>query len=187
MNLDLPTPAIHRNYKGESYFEHSTLFDYLNNLCEILEANMLSHENSYLVKDLLAAPDFNKRWQVTPNNPNNPRSKNEYKGIYAFASVMDAKVNFMYVGISQTIRRRFYKHTLRNRKNEASWAYLMAKHHHPDLSISDRQLKIPDYQRQNIHPIRFSFCLIDDNMLMHIAEVYCANRLRSHWNTFETH
>ena len=176
-----------QNYKGEKYFEPETLIHYLDNVCEALIANFQTNNKSYFVKDIIEANSFNNLWDESPNNFDNKHSKNEYKGIYAFADVVNGEVDFLYVGISQTIRRRFGKHTTRNRKNEASWAYLMIKHHFLELSIAERQLKIPEYQQKIIYPIKFSFCLINDNMLMHIAEVYCANKLKAQWNTFETH
>jgi GIY-YIG catalytic domain len=159
----------------------------LDGICETLITNFRTRDKSYFVKDILQAKSFNSLWDVPPNNFDNKHSKNEYKGIYAFASVEKNEVDFLYIGISQTIKRRFGKHTTRNRKNEASWAYLMIKHDFSDLSIPDRQLKIPEYQQKIIYPVKFTFCLVNDNMLMHIAEVYCANKLKAEWNTFETH
>jgi hypothetical protein len=38
-----------------------------------------------------------------------------------------------------------------------------------------------------IHPCVFTFVTIPDNMPMHLAEVYCANQLQCHWNSFRTH
>lgn len=46
---------------------------------------------------------------------------------------------------------------------------------------------IPLVQKNYIYPCRFTFVLIPDNMLMHIAEVYCVNKLKAEWNSFETH
>lgn len=46
---------------------------------------------------------------------------------------------------------------------------------------------IPIVQKKYIFLCRFTFVLIPDNMLMHIAEVYCVNKLKAKWNSFETH
>ena len=176
------------NYKGEKFFETSKLISYLDEISAQLVANFKSDINSHFVNHILDTNSFNSLWNDCPNNLENKHSKNEYKGIYAFANVdRNGQVDILYIGISQTIRRRFYKHTTRDRKNEASWAYLMIKHQHPELSILDRQLKIREYQEKIMYPIKFTFILINDNMLMHIAEVYCANKLKAEWNTFETH
>jgi len=117
----------------------------------------------------------------------NNDSKNEFKGLYAFANVKNGVVDFQYIGISQTIRRRFNAHVRRTTRPEASWAYLMIKKDFPNLNKEERELKIPEYQKKIIYPQNFTFVLIDDNMLMHIAEVFCVNNLKSYWNSFETH
>ncbi|MES2006328.1 MAG: GIY-YIG nuclease family protein [Bacteroidota bacterium] len=189
MKVKTPKQPRPHNYKKEKYFDTASLITYLDEVCATLITNFLTPGRNHLVKDLMNVKDrdFNALWHAAHNNEENKHSKNEFKGIYAFATVDRNDVDFHYIGISQTIRRRFGKHTLKKRKNEASWAYLMAKHHHPDLSNEDRQLKIPEYQQKYIHPVRFTFCQVDDHMLMHIAEVYCANKLRAEWNTFETH
>lgn len=179
------------NYKREKYFDTSKeLLNELNKICNTLLANLNSDSDSHKVSDInKRTKPFNDLFRNTkPNNPNgNKYSKKEFKGIYAFAEVKNNKVDFMYLGISQTIRRRFGGHTRGKTKLDASWAYLMIKHKHPNLSIIGREKKIPDYQKNDIYPLRFTFCPIDDNMLMHIAEVYCVNKLKAFWNTFETH
>ena len=133
--------------------------------------------------------EFKEFWKhILINNPNgNKFSKNEYKGIYAFAEYSNGKTRVLYVGISQTMRRRFFKHTKEKGKEGATWAYAMLKWHHPQLSKEDRILMIPEIQNSLIKNCRFTFIPIESNMMIHLAEVYCANKLRAHWNSFETH
>ena len=148
---------------------------------------MTTNHKHQVVSDIINAKSFNQIWDVEPNKHDNKYSRNEFKGLYAFAAVNRNKVDFRYIGISQTIRRRFAGHVKRKTRQEATWAYLMAKCDFPDLDISNREEKIPIYQREIIYPLKFTFHTIDDNMLMHMAEVYCVNKLKAYWNTFETH
>ncbi len=178
-----------QNYKGEKYFDTSTkLLTDLDSICETLVKNLKTKGKSYTAEEIVNADSFNDLWQVTPNKHDNKHSTKEFKGVYAFATVDNNKIDFRYVGISQTIRRRFSGHTKRTTRNDATWAYLMIKREHPELkSTQEREKKIPEYQKKIILPLRFTFCPVDDNMLLHIAEVYCVNKLNAYWNSFETH
>lgn len=177
-----------QNYKGENYFDTSVkLLTELDIICNNLTDNIKKEGQSYIAADIVSAKSFNDLWQVLPNKYDNKYSRNEYKGIYAFATVVKNKVEFQYIGISQTIKRRFSAHTKRTTRQEASWTYLMIKRDFPNLSLEQREKKIPEYQKKYIHPLRFTFCLVDDNMILHIAEVYCVNKLKAYWNSFETH
>ena len=176
------------NYKGEKYFDTSSkLLTELDTICDTLVKNLKTKGKSYTAEEIVNADSFNKLWQETPNKHDNKYSKNEFKGVYAFATVDKGKIDFKYIGISQTTRRRFGAHTKRTTRPEASWAYLMIKHDYPKLTLEQREKKIPEYQKKIIYPLRFTFCPVDDNMLLHIAEVYCVNKLKAHWNSFETH
>jgi hypothetical protein len=178
------------NYKGEKYLDLAApLFARLEALCEELISRLKSPQKSYPVADILKIKprNFSSLWEHLPNTPDKKNSKNEFKGLYAFAVVEGDAVDFRYIGISQRTRARFTDHTKRNKSKDASWAYLMVKHAFPDLNRAAREALIADFQQEWIHPLRFTFCPIDDNMLMHLAEVYCVNRLRAKWNSFETH
>lgn len=180
------TKTIH-NYKEEKYFDTSVkLLNELDVICQILIDNLKNNERSYIAEDIVNAK-FNDLWPYKPNKYDNKYSKKEFKGVYAFAVVDKNKINFKYIGISQTIRRRFSAHTKRTTRQEASWAYLMIKHDFPKLTLQQREKKIPEYQKKFIYPLKFTFCPVDDNMLLHIAEVYCVNKLKAYWNSFETH
>ena len=178
------------NYKGEKYLDLSgPLFTRLDALCEELISSLKTDQKSYAVADIIKTKpkDFNGLWEHLPNAPDKKSSKKEYKGLYAFAVVDGEQVDFMYIGISQRTRGRFTDHTKRRKSKDASWAYMMVKHAFPDLDRAAREARIADYQKELIHPLRFTFCPIDDNMLLHLAEVYCVNRLRVKWNSFQTH
>ena len=178
-----------KNYKDEKYFNTTiNLLAELDKIAETLVQNFKTEGKSYPVQEILEAKSFEKLWQVQPNNHTNRNAKKEYRGVYAFATVDKDNINFEYIGISQTTKRRFKSHTKRTTSGESSWAYLMIKHENPNLTTRElRTEKIKEYQQKRIHPLRFTFCPVDDNMLLHIAEVYCVNKLKSHWNSFETH
>jgi len=64
----------------------------------------------------------------------------------------------------------------------------MIKHELTDVETRElRELRIADFQKEHIHPLRFTFLPIEDNMLLHMAEAYCVNKLKVKWNSFETH
>jgi hypothetical protein len=176
------------NYKGEKYFEtYAKLLSDLDKICETLINNLKTKGKSYTVQEIINAKSFNELWQETPNKHDNKYSKKEFKGVYAFATVEGNKIDFKYIGISQTTRRRFSAHTRRTTRQEATWAYIMIKKDFPNLDLKQREKKITEYQKKIIYPFRFTFCPVDDNMLLHIAEVYCVNKLKAYWNSFETH
>lgn len=178
---------ITTNYKGEKFhLDGMKLFKELDSICQSLKDNFKKSGKFHSVKSIMDS-SFNELWDLKPNNEDNKWSKNEFKGIYAFVQIKNGKVEFKYIGISQRIRNRFWEHTKRKRKSDASWAYLMSKEFNPGFSKLVAENKIPFYQKKHIHPLYFTFVPIDDNMLLHIAEVYCVNKLRSYWNTFETH
>lgn len=180
------------NYKKEAYLETSSeLFTTLEEISETLLNNLRNEKKSYPVEDLIRikySSEFNELWEYLPNISDKKNSKNEFKGLYVFAHVENDAVDCMYIGISQRTRARFKDHTKRNKSKDASWAYLMIKHEISDLTTREtRESKITDYQKKYIHPLRFTFYPIEDNMLLHIAEVYCVNKLKAKWNSFETH
>lgn len=176
------------NYNDEEYIETSTeLFDKLKYISDTLTDNLKTSEKSYYVEEIIKAKSFNKLWDLTTNNDENKYSKNEYKGIYIFAAVEDNKVDVKYIGISQTIKRRFFHHTRRTTRQEATWAYLMINHEHKDKNKIEKETLIPFYQKKFIYPLKFTFYQIDNDMLLHFAESFCVNHLKSYWNTFKTH
>lgn len=56
--------------------------------------------------------------------------------------------------------------TKRRKSKDASWTYMMVKHAFPDLGRAEREALILGYQQEHIHPLRSTFCLIYDAMLL---------------------
>lgn len=190
--MKLSTDMRNENYKGEKYLDTSEeLFIKLNEICEVLLDSFRNDKKSYPVAEIIKMKNyyqFNELWEHLPNIPDKKNSKNEYKGLYAFAHVENGDIDIMYIGISQRTRARFSDHTKKKKSKDASWAYLMIKHEISNLTTRElREVKIPDYQKEYIHPLHFTFYPIEDNMLLQMAEVYCVNKLKAKWNSFETH
>lgn len=178
------------NYNKEPYLDFSKdLFDRLDGICAALVLHFKTPGKSYPVSELISkASTFNTLWEYRPNSPGKKNALTEFKGLYAFARVEGEEVDFSYIGISRRIKARFSQHVNPNgRKNTATWAYLMASHDFSGPDKAARETKIPEFQKSHIHPLRYTFYPIEDNMLLHLAEIYCVNKLRSNWNSFRTH
>lgn len=176
-----PTLEV-RNFKKEPFIQiDHTLFLKLEEISKQLSNAILDENKRILISKYYETKrnSFHLHWKdLVPNNITNKHAKNEFKGLYAFALIIDNVVNWQYIGISQTIKRRFRGHTILKNKNSATWAYIMSER---------KEEIIGDIQKSKVFPCYFTFIQIDDNMLLHMAEVYCVNRLRAYWNTFETH
>jgi len=180
------------NYKEEAFLNiDNTLQERLDEIAEQIKTQLTTPGQYLIFNDhpKFGRREFKKFWEhVSINNSDgNKYSKNEHKGLYAFGEITDGKLQVLYIGISKTIRRRFFGHSTMKEKNAATWAYTILKHQNPLLSKEERQALIPDLQNTLIKKCRFTFVNEDSNMLMHLAEVYCANKLKSYWNSFETH
>lgn len=172
------------NYKDEEFtISGNKLLQKLETFASDLESNMLSNDKSFIVSKIPHKKIFDELFiSVIPNYHAHKTYKNEHNGLYAFALVEQDKVNFQYIGISRTIRRRFLNHTRGKAKSTASWAFLMAQN--DELEDALKRLSLKQLEMQIM---RFTFIHIDNPFLRHMAEVYCANKLKSYWNTFETH
>jgi hypothetical protein len=172
------------NYKGETFIGGGQkLIDSLESIAGELKNNLLSNDKSFLVSEIIKEKNFNRVFiKIQPNFLEHKHYKNEHNGLYAFAIVDKRKVDFQYVGISKTIKKRFGDHVRSKKKNNANWAYLMALNE----SNVDPILRIPKKQLE-MHGMRFTFIHIDNPNLRLIAEVYCANKFKSYWNSFDTH
>jgi hypothetical protein len=169
------------NFKKEQYLlmDHTLIIE-LNRISDTLQQQMMDSKRRFKVSDIISTGKnaFHTLWpDIDPLNKDNKHSKREFKGLYAFATIAGKDIDWQYIGISQTIKRRFRGHVLRSNKNSATWAYLMQK------SIEE----IPRVQKEIIHPCYFTFVQVQDNVLLHMAEVFCVNKLRATWNSFETH
>jgi hypothetical protein len=192
-NNNQPKSKNEYHFNGEEFLTindklNSELIEIANSLCHQIKENYLDL-NTY--KKKLYLKDYWKKELV--NNPDgNVHSKNEYFGIYAFATLEGDDVSFQYIGISQTIRRRFNGHMGSNDRGTATWAYRIARHKYKKKTPEECEKLIDKMREMYIKPCRFTFVPInrvnnDSHMFLHLAEVFCANYLKSYWNTFETH
>ncbi len=113
------------------------------------------------------------------------------KGIY----VLYDSDKPQYVGISRDIITRLKQHFRGKKTNEASLVYLIAREKYDkenglyrglirDFPFEEYREKIQSEMRNNWE---ISIILENDNYLMHFKECYLACRLKTYWNTFETH
>jgi hypothetical protein len=181
------------NFKSEKFLRlnNTQLFNQLEDIALKLKSQ-LSTPGNFIVYDKqpkLAIKKFNEYFpHVTPNNPEgNKYSQNEYRWIYAFGHKKNGSIEILYVGISQTMKRRFFQHTRWKQHSTATWAYLVASHRNPSESKNARKEIIPEIQTEIMRCARYTFVQLDCNMLMQLAEVYTANKLKAFWNTFKTH
>ena len=190
------------NFKGEPFLDTSeSIYTQLTDIASLLKNQLTNNEKSKIVSEVTGlikdGNSFEEIWKVKPNNLREKNPKREFKGIYLFAEKIDNGYKPVYVGISQTIGRRFRGHTMSDRKQNATWAYMMAKfeHTHATTGKYDKMVSVPKAVEQKwitekqkwIKDLRFTFYLINDNTLMHLAEVFCSAHLKCKWNTFETH
>lgn len=190
------------NFKGEPFLDTSEpIYRRLTDIALLLTEQLKDDAKSKIVSEVTGlikmGDSFEEIWGVEPNNKREKNPKREFKGIYLFAEKTVDGYKPVYVGISQTIGRRFRGHTMSDRKQNATWAYMMAKfeHTHSLTGKYDKMVSVPKALEQKwitekqkwIKDLRFTFYLIDDNTLMHLAEVFCSAHLKCKWNTFETH
>lgn len=187
------------NFKGERFL---TIDHQLLRTLEGIEARIRSQfeipGKHYKVEELLkhSGSKFFKLWDEQEFPPYQKETEMEYRGIYVFANEKDNGWVYQYVGISRGIRQRFQWHVTGTIINHATWAWLMVegKDELKQEKILDPQAYkqkvkalLKAKQAEIIHPCKFTFVPINSDMLMHLAEVYCANHLSTHWNTFRTH
>lgn len=172
------------NYKGEKYVLHGKpLLKALDLIANEMRSKMLSDKKSFLVSHIIKNKYFNKVFiEVKPNSLEHRHYKNEHNGLYAFAIMKNKKIDFQYIGISKTIKKRFSDHVRSKKKNNANWAFLMAQQEGQKNPL----LRIPFKQRE-MHGMRFTFLHIENPNLRLMAEIYCANKFKSYWNSFDTH
>lgn len=147
-------------------------------------AELLDHSGSKFFK-LWDEKEFPAYQKVTKK-----KEVKEYRGLYVFATYRDGRLDFDYVGISRGIRQRFQWHVAGTIRNHATWAWLMLKHENkvgpnPDAETIKESLSAK--QKEFIHHCLFTFVPIESDMMLHLAEIYCANQLRARWNSFRTH
>lgn len=128
------------------------------------------------------------RHGIKPNRKHGKNKVEECMGLYVFGKSRNGKVLPVYVGISRTIYRRLKQHGWGNAHNEASLAYLIAKHKHryikarsnfPMNKIRAEQSILKKY-KVAVYPILNDYDL-------YFTEVYAAGIWGTKWNTFKTH
>lgn len=168
------------NYLNEQYFDTNTIFNKLEDINTKLLSYFIIEDKKQIIKGLFKQTYNNVFWDLY----NNAISK---QGIYAFAEITNNEVKILYIGISKDIRKRFIQHTKRKDKKYASWAHIVQRELSTHNDLSNYYDKIKAYQNEVMPSLYFGYVPIEDNMILHIAEVYCANKLKSHYNTFKTH
>lgn len=190
------------NYKQEKYLTiDQNLLNELEDVVLKIREQMKTPGMHYPVAELMkySRKEFFKMWdeQVFKSYTKQPYQKDlgkkevdEYRGIYVFATEKDGDLHYEYVGISRGIRQRFKWHVSGTIKNHATWAWMMLKHEKKaDSMTSNEEIKkcLKAKQEEIIHDCLFTFVPIASDMMLHLAEIYCANHLRTHWNSFRTH
>lgn len=127
------------------------------------------------------------------NSTNRKYSGKEIKGVYVLVNETNKPY---YVGISQTIIRRLKQHVFGKSHNHATLTYLIAKHDYQNVedkvyigARSDLQYftKHREGIQEKLRNSRVLIKEIDNNFVMHAAEVYLACHYKCYWNCFETH
>ncbi len=117
---------------------------------------------------------------------------NEIKGIYILYERNIPK----YAGISKTILRRIKQHFTSRYNNQASLAYLIAREKHEKKTgvlFSDNREKFPfkKYRKkiQSDMQNMWKILIIPEtkDYKAYLYEWYLACKLKTYWNTFETH
>src|SRR4051812_40325886 len=111
------------NYKNEPFLNlDDNLIFRLDAIANQLTNQLASSSQSLLISEYekFGEKEFKQFWNHIPNNneDGNKHSKKEHKGIYCFGQFENDDLNVLYVGISQTIRRRFFKHVRTKSKTD---------------------------------------------------------------------
>jgi len=121
---------------------------------------------------------------------------NEIKSLYAFYSKREEKI--IYIGISQTIKRRLKQHFYRQGHNEATLVYNQAKYAHENKKENGKYLGKRDDlkhfhdERENLQAklredTEIIILQLEDNFEMYYSEIYFSLFHKSFWNSFQTH
>lgn len=128
---------------------------------------------------------FNNR--LKESDPN----ENEIKGIYIFYENDEAQ----YIGISRKLIRRLRNHFLGKTHFEASLSYLVARHEY-DNEYGDYMGIRKDFpfekyrteiQKNMIENWKIEIIPETDNYKLYYLELILACKLKTKWNSFETH
>ena len=163
-------------------------------------AEDILHENKYHFHELFIFNEKGKYYEKnnalfskigfnTSLKKNGPI--NEIKGLYIFYED-DTPV---YVGISRKLIRRLRNHFLGKSHFEASLVYLMARHEYDQkygLYIGERKdFPFEEYrkrlQQKMLNDWKIEVIPELDNYKLYYLEIILACKLKTYWNSFETH
>ena len=136
-----------------------------------------------------------------PDKIGKQKKKNDYSGLYLFATKKGNIFSYEYVGISQQVITRLKQHVCNTDKGSATWAFLMAKvkkNQRDKINISKitkNYFKSPNEIKKAIEEQQELICKdyfvtyypVGNHFLLHMVEPYVACALECKWNSFETH
>ncbi len=100
----------------------------------------------------------------------------------------------VYVGISRTVIQRLLQHVKGRTHYDASLAYRIACKKHPHSASRSDAMEDPSFAeafeqaKAYLGALSVAFIPIEDDVELHLFEVYCAMELdTSEWNSFRTH
>lgn len=133
-----------------------------------------------------------KVWEELEKEESERRKMNEVKGLYIFYE--NSKP--IYVGISRAIIRRLKNHFLGRSHFEASLVYLILRDKHDNTRglYQGERATLPQFldERASMQAkMRADWDIrilpMQDNYMMYFIEFYLACKLKTKWNSFETH
>jgi hypothetical protein len=186
------------NFLGEKYLNtDENLYSKLKTVATELKENINS--KSIPVSKLISEgrPEFRKLMETKgflPNLIGDKKLPNEFQGLYVFSD----NERPIYIGMSRAIMRRILGHIKVDNKNYASLAYLMAKKQYAETHDGDENIPMGEIKglikrkQEDIKKFSFTVKLIGEetpsqHAFMHMAENFCANYFKAHWNSFKTH
>ena len=114
----------------------------------------------------------------------------DFPGCYVFLKAGEP----FYVGISRTVVKRLYQHSLGRDENTATLAYAMAKKSNPHKFTRKAAMKDPaflrafDLAKQKIAKMDVAFVPIDNDLELYVFEAYACMQLDCcDFNSFRTH
>ena len=152
--------------------DFNTIFDELDNLClKLLKMNPVG-----------------RRYKTSPEK--------DISGIYLFSE----NENPVYVGRSRNIRNRYNGH-ISSSSDSASFAFMLARDKTGKNEAIDKSSpktrkeqmedckfkKAFDEARQQIREMEFRYVEESDSIRQALLEIYCAVKLNTEYNKFETH
>lgn len=136
-------------------------------------------------KDKLIKDSKIKTEWLNSSKTENSDKNGDFKGLYIF---INENTPF-YVGISQNVIKRVYRHISGNNHNTATLAYKIATKILPKAKTR----KDFDFKNNGIHFKKFllkqriAWLPIENDEELYLFEVYCSMRLQTSLNTFKTH